>query len=43
MLADDKNPEQSFINCSKYIKLTLQEILHQVGLLSVAQEVTQRI
>ena len=27
----------------KYIKLTFQEILHQVGLLSAAQEVTQRI
>ena len=35
--------QQSFINCSKYIKLTFQEILHQVGLLSAAQEVTQRI
>jgi len=33
----------AFISCSKYIKLTFQEILHQVGLLSVAQEVTQRI
>ena len=35
--------QQSFISCPKYIKLTFQKILHPGGLLSAAQEVTQRI
>ena len=42
MLAYDKNPAKVY-QLFKVHKLTFQEILQRVGLLSVAQEVTQRI